>query len=56
MSKRKGTMFNNLPPGYRMTELGPLPEEWEVVRLGEVYEIQQGKALSRKKDKGIRCN
>jgi type I restriction enzyme S subunit len=29
-----------------MTELGPLPEEWEVVRLGEVFEIQQGKALS----------
>ena len=27
-----------LPQGYRMTELGPLPEEWEVVRLGEVAE------------------
>jgi type I restriction enzyme S subunit len=29
-----------------MTELGPLPEEWEVVRLGALFEIQQGKALS----------
>lgn len=28
-----------LPPGYRMTELGPLPEEWRVVRLGEVASI-----------------
>ncbi len=28
---------NNLPDGYRMTELGPLPEEWRVVRLGEVF-------------------
>jgi type I restriction enzyme S subunit len=28
------------------TELGPLPEEWEVVRLGALFEIQQGKALS----------
>ncbi|WP_287927907.1 restriction endonuclease subunit S [Thermus sp.] len=37
-----------------MTELGPLPEEWRVVRLGEVFDIQQGKALSRKKDKGLR--
>ena len=37
-----------------MTELGPLPEDWRVVRLGDVFEIQQGKALSRKKDKGIR--
>ncbi|MBC7076725.1 MAG: restriction endonuclease subunit S [Synergistales bacterium] len=25
-----------LPEGYRLTELGPLPEEWQVVRLGEV--------------------
>ena len=45
---------NDLPEGYRMTELGPLPEEWRVVQLGKVYEIQQGKALSRKKDKGLR--
>ena len=41
-----------LPEGYRMTELGPLPEEWRVVRLGEVYNIQQGKALSPKHRKG----
>jgi type I restriction enzyme S subunit len=27
-----------LPEGYKMTELGPLPEEWRVVRLGEVLE------------------
>ncbi|WP_043760251.1 restriction endonuclease subunit S [Rhodothermus marinus] len=27
---------SDIPPGYRMTELGPLPEEWQVVRLGEV--------------------
>jgi len=25
-----------LPEGYRMTELGPLPKEWRVVRLGKV--------------------
>jgi type I restriction enzyme S subunit len=31
-----------LPEGYRMTELGALPEEWEVVRLGEVAEISSG--------------
>ena len=24
--------------GYRMTELGLLPEDWEVVRLGEIFE------------------
>lgn len=29
---------SDLPEGFKMTELGPLPEEWEVVRLGEVIE------------------
>ena len=47
-------LSNDLPEGYRMTELGPLPEGWRVVQLGKVYKIQQGKALSRKKDKGLR--
>jgi len=28
----------DLPDGFKMTELGPLPEEWQVVRLGEVLE------------------
>lgn len=40
-----------LPEGYKMTELGPLPEEWEVVRLGEVFNVQQGKQLSSKESK-----
>jgi len=30
--------FRDFPDGYRLTELGPLPEEWRVVRLGEVVE------------------
>jgi hypothetical protein len=25
----------DLPDGFQMTELGPLPKEWRVVRLGE---------------------
>jgi type I restriction enzyme S subunit len=29
------------------TEIGPLPEEWEVVSLGELFEIQQGKPFRR---------
>jgi type I restriction enzyme S subunit len=35
-----------LPEDFKITELGPLPEEWEVLRLGALFEIQQGKALS----------
>ncbi len=29
---------NIIPEGFKMTELGPLPKEWEVVRLGEILE------------------
>jgi len=29
---------NNTPPqGYKMTELGVLPEEWEVVSEGKIF-------------------
>ncbi|RMH35236.1 MAG: hypothetical protein D6690_09500 [Nitrospirae bacterium] len=31
-----------LPDGYCMPELGPLPEEWRVVRLGEVEPCRSG--------------
>jgi type I restriction enzyme S subunit len=44
----------SLPAGFKMTELGPLPEEWQVVRLGEAFDIMQGKSLSAKKNKGFR--
>jgi Restriction endonuclease S subunits len=33
------------------TEIGLIPEHWEVVRLGEVFEVKQGKQLSSKESK-----
>jgi hypothetical protein len=33
------------PDGYKTTELGPLPEEWEVVRLGQL--LNDGKLLTK---------
>jgi type I restriction enzyme S subunit len=45
---------HDLPDGFQMTELGPLPKEWRVVRLGEVFDILQGKSLSAKQNKGVR--
>jgi len=33
------------------TEIGLIPEHWEVVRLGEVFEVRQGKQLSSKESK-----
>jgi type I restriction enzyme S subunit len=42
-SGRSVANTEDLPDGFRMTELGPLPEEWRVVRLGEVVaEIVSG--------------
>jgi len=32
----------DLPDGFQMTELGPLPKDWKVVRLGEVAQFQTG--------------
>jgi type I restriction enzyme S subunit len=36
---------HDLPEGFQMTELGPLPKEWRVVRLGEVARMKQGRVL-----------
>ncbi len=36
-------MTDDLPTGYRMTELGPLPQEWQVVRLGEAIRSAKGR-------------
>ena len=33
-----------LPDGFRDTSLGPLPEGWEVVRLGNLANVRYGKA------------
>ena len=32
-------MTDELPDGFKQTELGPLPEEWDVVRLGGVANL-----------------
>jgi type I restriction enzyme, S subunit len=35
-SVRSGVNTTDLPDNFQMTELGPLPKEWRVVRLGEI--------------------
>jgi len=35
------TLNVELPEGFKMTELGPLPKEWEVVRVGDVFEFSR---------------
>jgi type I restriction enzyme S subunit len=41
-SVRSGVNANDLPDGFRMTELGPILAHWRVVRLGEVAAITSG--------------
>lgn len=43
-SPHSPTPADALPEGFRMTELGPLPEEWQVVRLGKVASIFMGQS------------
>ena len=33
---------------FKNTELGEIPADWEVVKLGDIFEIKQGKQLSSK--------
>jgi len=37
---------------YRETELGQVPQDWQLAELGELFSIQQGKALSPKAREG----
>lgn len=40
MAKRVEPSLAGLPEGFKMTALRPLPEEWQVVRLGEVVKVR----------------
>jgi len=35
--------MDNLPCNFKMTELGLFPENWGVVRLGEIIKLSSGK-------------
>lgn len=47
----------NIKQGYKQTSLGILPQEWEVVRLGDICEFLKGKGISKDDlaDNGIPC-
>ena len=40
-------------PGYKQTEVGVIPEEWEVSTVGEEFSVQLGKMLDAEKNVGI---
>lgn len=37
-----GGLAGDLPEGFKRTELGPLPQDWQVVRLGDVAYVAAG--------------
>jgi len=39
--------------GFKETEIGLLPEDWEVIRLEEIFHVKQGKSLSSQRRQGI---
>ncbi len=36
-------MTKQIPPGYKQTKVGIIPEDWEVVRIGDILKIGSGK-------------
>jgi len=40
-------------PGYKQTEVGVIPEEWEVSTVGREFDIKLGKMLDAKKNVGV---
>jgi type I restriction enzyme S subunit len=40
-------------PGYKQTEAGVIPDEWEVSTVGHEFEIKLGKMLDAEKNVGV---
>ena len=40
-------------PGYKQTEVGVIPEEWRVSRVGREFDVQLGKMLDAQKNIGV---
>jgi len=43
----------DVKPGYKQTEVGVIPEEWEVSTVGREFEVKLGKMLDAEKNVGI---
>lgn len=43
-----------MKPGYKLTEVGMLPVEWDVTTVGEEFSVQLGKMLDAARNVGVR--
>lgn len=39
--------------GYKLTETGVIPEDWEVSTVGREFHVQLGKMLDAERNKGV---
>ena len=46
-------MQGEIRPGYKQTEVGVIPEDWEVLPLGRLFDVQLGKMLDEEKNTGV---
>jgi type I restriction enzyme S subunit len=44
---------NDIPEGFKVTELGPLPKEWEVVQVDEVIKLSRGISWSKSDESAV---
>jgi len=49
--------MNNIPKGYKQTEVGVIPEDWEVKKLGEIGSFSKGKGIRKDEvvSEGLPC-
>jgi len=51
--KDHATPEPRVPKGYKQTEAGVIPEDWEVATVGDEFSIQLGKMLDSEKNVGV---
>ncbi len=49
--------MKKIPEGYKETELGVIPQEWEVSKLGDIGSFRKGKGIKKDEviEKGLPC-
>ena len=45
--------MNEIPSGYKQTEVGVIPDDWEITTVGDEFSVQLGKMLDSEKNVGV---
>ncbi|MDD3492043.1 MAG: restriction endonuclease subunit S [Candidatus Thermoplasmatota archaeon] len=44
-------MSEEVPAGFKNTEIGVIPKEWHIEKIGDLFDVKQGKQISSKESK-----